>query len=178
MLVYLSIFNILFIVLSLIWLASLDKRYSLLKKPISALAKSKRSKTRFIVVISVFTTLQLFYALYIIETLNIEHKQAISSLMLAGSILLIASSIVVTKHIILHRKLVQASVALITLGMCLLTFQIHTINNTISIVIIVSTVLLLIVQYVLRSILKAGYWESPLLLLVIIWNVSTFLLVK
>ena len=175
---FLGFFNIFFIIANLKWLSSLDNTYSFAKKPISALAKNKDSKARFILIMTIFTLLQLIYALYVIDNLNITHKLTINRLLIIGGILLVCSSLVVANRIILHRKLVQASVAFITLGVIMLSIQILSINKLVGVSILVSTTVLLMLQHILRNILKVGYWELPLLFMVIFWNIATTLLLK
>ena len=177
MLQYLGLFNVLFIIGGLVWLAGRDKNYSLSKKPISAIADNKQNKIWLILLICIFSLLQFIFAEIVLRRLNLEHAALLTAFLLLGVATLIASAITVQSYIILHRRLVQLGVALIVTGVMLLALGILRKNQFAGIIIIIATPILLIIQHILRNIRKVGYWELPLLLMVLVWNLTvTFLL--
>ena len=173
----LGLFNIVYVILGLVWLAKRDPDYSFTAKPISALAKNPKNKFWFMMLLSTFALLQLIFAFTLISRLATDHAQLIKSLLTIGSLLLVLATLVTVKSSRLHTRLVQVSVATIAIAVTILALEIMKVNELAGWLIISSSVILLTGQHILRNVIKVGYWELPLLILVIVWNVTTTLLI-
>jgi hypothetical protein len=180
MIKFLGLANIIFISLGLVILARKDRAFSFLKYPITSIADKRENRPWFIALLSIFALLQMGFSLIFVNAFEPLHKEVLNSVFLSGGILLFLSAITTYYWPRVHRYFSWATVIIVSIGIILLSKATFKIFPNVTILLITITVVCCLLTQYLRIAKKAGYWEVPLLLLVVFWNgaASYMLLIK
>jgi hypothetical protein len=176
MLKYLGVANILLITVGLYVLARRDDSYSFLKQPISSIAKYKNNRLIYIILFSIFTLIQIVFALIFVNHLNLGNKRLLDSLFAGGGLVLLIAGLTTHYYPVFHRWVSWAGVIVSSLGILLTGHYIFRNFALLTTALVIATILLTTSTQYLRIVKKAGYWELPLLCLVVLWNLLATLM--